>query len=91
VYVTVKSLPAHSVEYPTVTVAFRPETVLRERPVVRPVFLTPWPTDAEAANCEIVPMPRMAPLGSTSPLSICATAASMFPEPRAAQSDTCAT
>jgi acetyl-CoA C-acetyltransferase len=39
-----------------VTVALRPLTALRVRPVVRPLFLTFWPTKAATVDAEIVPM-----------------------------------
>src|SRR5262249_22449325 len=51
--------PAHSLSYCTLTVAFRPVTVLRDSPVVRPLFLTFWPTEAPTVVAEIVPTSRI--------------------------------
>ena len=48
-------------------VALRPETVLRDNPVVRPLFFTAWLTDATTVELETVPISRIAPLEFTIP------------------------
>src|SRR5450756_763099 len=48
-------------------VAFKPLTLLLLRPVVRPLFLTAWLSEAPTVEDEIVPISRIAPLVLTMP------------------------
>jgi hypothetical protein len=57
-------------------VAFKPETVLRVKPVVRPLFFTGWANEAAMVCDEIVPISRMAPSDRTMPGMTAATAQS---------------
>src|SRR5262249_38396912 len=59
--------PAHSLSYATLIVALRPLTLLRVRPLERPLFFTAWPMNPPVVLAEIVPTSRIAPVELTIP------------------------
>ena len=52
--------------------------LLLVRPVVRPLFLTPWRSEAVTVFLEIVPISRIAPSALTMPETTCAVDTSTF-------------